>query len=57
MSELYDRLNNLSEAQQAFILAGVFSMLESGNHHKLILDCIERKVNFFEEAIQNERLK
>lgn len=50
MSELYERLNSLSEAQQAFILSGVFSCLESDDSKEKIFDYIERKVNFFEEA-------
>jgi len=50
MKDLYKRLNNLSEAQQTFILSGVFSCLEHDLHNKETLEYIEAKVNFFKEA-------
>ena len=50
MKDLYKRLNNLSETQQAFILCGVFSCLEHDLHNKETLEYIEAKVNFFKEA-------
>ena len=50
MKDLYKRLNNLSEAQQAFILSGVFSCLEHDLNNKETLEYIEAKVNFFKEA-------
>lgn len=50
MNDLYKHLNNLSEAQRAFILSGVFAILEESALHVEIVDYIEREVNFFKEA-------
>jgi len=50
VNDLYKCLNNLSEAQQTFILAGVFSCLEHDLRNKETLEYIEAKVNFFKEA-------
>ena len=50
MNDLYKRLNDLSEAQQAFILSGIFGRLESDEPKAKIFEYIERKVIFFKEA-------
>ena len=52
MKDLYKRMNNLSEAQQTFILSGVFSCLEHDLNNKETLKYIEAKVNFFKEEIK-----